>query len=150
MERHCSNAQKIAEFLEQDDRVAWVNYPGLESSPYHELVVVHYFFKFQCVAGQYGNILHHDCTCVFATSTVDSKQQSFCQITACTEELDLLAYLLVRYTAGDSVVVRLTYFTHQIIIFVLNRRSVDGYFSTELFESFRQFGTPQYGQVWFW
>ncbi len=45
------------------------------------------------------------CTCVFATSTVDSKQQSFCQITACTEELDLLAYLLVRYTAGDSVVV---------------------------------------------
>ena len=39
MERHCSNAQKIAEFLEQDDRVAWVNYPGLESSPYHELAV---------------------------------------------------------------------------------------------------------------
>ena len=114
------------------------------------LVVVHYFFKFQCVAGQYGNILHHDCTCVFATSTVDSKQQSFCQITACTEELDLLAYLLVRYTAGDSVVVRLTYFTHQVVIFVLNRRSVDRYFSTELFESFRQFGTPQYGQVWFW
>ena len=37
MERHCSNAQKIAEFLEQDDRVAWVNYPGLESSPYHAL-----------------------------------------------------------------------------------------------------------------
>lgn len=39
MERHCSNAQKIAEFLEQDDRVAWVNYPGLESSPYHELAM---------------------------------------------------------------------------------------------------------------
>ena len=33
MERHCSNAQKIAEFLEQDDRVAWVNYPGLERQP---------------------------------------------------------------------------------------------------------------------
>ena len=30
---------KIAEFLEQDDRVAWVNYPGLESSPYHELAM---------------------------------------------------------------------------------------------------------------
>ena len=80
----------------------------------------------------------------------DGHNELFCQITACTEELDLLAYLLVRYTAGDSVVVRLTYFTHQVVIFVLNRRSVDRYFSTELFESFRQFGTPQYGQVWFW
>ena len=29
MERHCSNAQKVAEFLSQDERVAWVNYPGL-------------------------------------------------------------------------------------------------------------------------
>ena len=37
MERHCSNAQKIAEFLEQDDRVAWVNYPGLADSPYYDL-----------------------------------------------------------------------------------------------------------------
>ena len=32
-------ARRIAEFLEQDDRVAWVNYPGLESSPYHELAM---------------------------------------------------------------------------------------------------------------
>lgn len=32
MERHCSNAQKVAEFLEANDKVAWVNYPGLKSS----------------------------------------------------------------------------------------------------------------------
>ena len=32
MERHCSNALKVASFLEQDDRIAWVNYPGLKSS----------------------------------------------------------------------------------------------------------------------
>ncbi|ARP50758.1 MULTISPECIES: O-acetylhomoserine aminocarboxypropyltransferase/cysteine synthase family protein [Caproicibacterium] len=37
MERHCSNAQKIAEFLDQDDRISWVNYPGLKDSPYHTL-----------------------------------------------------------------------------------------------------------------
>lgn len=37
MERHCSNAQKVAEFLEQDPRISWVNYPGLKSSPYYEL-----------------------------------------------------------------------------------------------------------------
>ncbi len=37
MERHCSNAQAVAEFLEGNDKIAWVNYPGLESSPYHNL-----------------------------------------------------------------------------------------------------------------
>ena len=36
MDRHCSNAQKVAEFLEKDDRVAWVNYPGLPSNKYYE------------------------------------------------------------------------------------------------------------------
>lgn len=29
MERHCSNAQRVAEFLEADPRVGWVAYPGL-------------------------------------------------------------------------------------------------------------------------
>lgn len=37
MERHCSNAQKVAEFLEAHPKVAWVNYPGLEGNRYHEL-----------------------------------------------------------------------------------------------------------------
>ena len=31
MERHCSNAQAVAEFLESHEKVAWVNYPGLKS-----------------------------------------------------------------------------------------------------------------------
>lgn len=37
MERHCSNALKTAEFLEANEKVAWVNYPGLKSSRYYEL-----------------------------------------------------------------------------------------------------------------
>ncbi|WOC31161.1 MULTISPECIES: O-acetylhomoserine aminocarboxypropyltransferase/cysteine synthase family protein [Caproicibacterium] len=37
MERHCANAQKVAEFLEKDSRISWVNYPGLASSPYYQL-----------------------------------------------------------------------------------------------------------------
>lgn len=37
MERHCSNALKVAQFLESDPRVAWVNFPMLESSPDYEL-----------------------------------------------------------------------------------------------------------------
>ncbi len=37
MERHCANAQKVAEFLTTHPRVAWVSYAGLEASPYHAL-----------------------------------------------------------------------------------------------------------------
>lgn len=37
MERHVSNAQKVAEFLEGHEKVAWVNYPGLPSSKYYAL-----------------------------------------------------------------------------------------------------------------
>ncbi len=37
MERHCSNAMKIAEFLENHEKVAWVNYPGLKSNKYYDL-----------------------------------------------------------------------------------------------------------------
>lgn len=37
MERHCLNATKVAEFLESDSRIAWVNYPGLKSNKYYEL-----------------------------------------------------------------------------------------------------------------
>lgn len=37
MERHCSNALKVARFLESSDKVEWVDYPDLESSKYHAL-----------------------------------------------------------------------------------------------------------------
>jgi O-acetylhomoserine (thiol)-lyase len=37
MERHVANARKVAQFLEQHPRVAWVSWPGLESSPYYGL-----------------------------------------------------------------------------------------------------------------
>ena len=34
--RHCENALKVAEFLEKHDKIAWVNYPSLESSKYYD------------------------------------------------------------------------------------------------------------------
>lgn len=37
MERHCENAIKVAEYLEKNEKVAWVNYPGLKSSRHYEL-----------------------------------------------------------------------------------------------------------------
>ena len=35
--RHCDNALAVAKFLESHPKVAWVNYPGLESSKYYAL-----------------------------------------------------------------------------------------------------------------
>ena len=35
--RHCSNALAVAKFLENHEKVAWINYPDLESNKYHEL-----------------------------------------------------------------------------------------------------------------
>ena len=37
IERHCQNAQAVAEYLEKHPKVSWVNYPGLASSPQHDL-----------------------------------------------------------------------------------------------------------------
>ena len=36
IERHVSNGQAVAEYLENHEKVAWVNYPGLPSNKYYE------------------------------------------------------------------------------------------------------------------
>lgn len=38
MPRHCENAMAVAEFLEANDKVEWVNYPSLKSSKYYDRV----------------------------------------------------------------------------------------------------------------
>lgn len=37
MERHCDNALKLAQWLQNHPKVAWVNYAGLPENPYHQL-----------------------------------------------------------------------------------------------------------------
>ena len=37
IQKHSENALKIAKWLQKRDEVAWVNYPGLEESPYYSL-----------------------------------------------------------------------------------------------------------------
>ena len=39
MPRHCENAQKVAQFLHDDPRVAWVRYSGLADDPDHKLAL---------------------------------------------------------------------------------------------------------------
>jgi len=51
IERHCANAQTVAEWLEADERVAWVNYPGLESHPSHAIAKEQF-------SGGFGGVLN--------------------------------------------------------------------------------------------
>lgn len=37
MPRHCSNGLEVAKWLEANENISWVNYPGLESNRYYEL-----------------------------------------------------------------------------------------------------------------
>ncbi len=37
MKRHCENAQAVAEFLENNDKISWVRYCGLKTDKYHAL-----------------------------------------------------------------------------------------------------------------
>ncbi len=39
VKKHSENALELAKWLEQQDEVAWVNYPGLKSSKYHQLAL---------------------------------------------------------------------------------------------------------------
>ena len=37
MERHCENGQAVAEYLQQHEKIAWVNYAGLPGNKYYDL-----------------------------------------------------------------------------------------------------------------
>ena len=41
MERHCSNANAVADFLNNHEAVDWVYYPGLKGSPGHEIAATY-------------------------------------------------------------------------------------------------------------
>ena len=46
MERHCSNASAVADFLNNHEAVDWVYYPGLKGSPGHEIAATYLKYGF--------------------------------------------------------------------------------------------------------
>lgn len=53
MPRHCENALKVAQFLKNHPKVAWVNYSGLEGDKYHDLAAK-YMPKGSCGVMSFG------------------------------------------------------------------------------------------------
>ena len=52
VDRHCDNAQQVAEWLSRHEKVAWVNYPGLEGHPSHANAAKY------VRAGKFGSMLN--------------------------------------------------------------------------------------------
>jgi O-acetylhomoserine (thiol)-lyase len=50
-ERHSENALKVAKFLKSHPAVAWVNYPGLEEHPTHEMAKKYLKGKYNAILG---------------------------------------------------------------------------------------------------
>ncbi|HAV12352.1 MAG TPA: O-acetylhomoserine aminocarboxypropyltransferase [Opitutae bacterium] len=51
MERHCENALKVAEFLQNHEAVSWVNFPGLSNNAHHA-AAKKYFYE-----GKFGALV---------------------------------------------------------------------------------------------
>ena len=82
MERHCSNALRVAQFLQEHQAVAKVHYPGLAGHPHHELATT------LLGEGRYGGLL-----------SFELKEQSR---DAVFRFMDRLRLLLPATTLGDA------------------------------------------------
>ena len=51
VKQHTENALEVAKFLDQHELVSWVNYPGLEDNPNHEIAKKYLNGKYGCVLG---------------------------------------------------------------------------------------------------
>ena len=83
----------------------------------------------------------------FVHATVDCIQQGFGQVGTSTEELHVFTNYHRAHAAGNGVIVAVEVGAHQIVVFVLDRRSIDRHFGAKLFEALRQFFRPQYSDV---
>jgi O-acetylhomoserine (thiol)-lyase len=51
MQRHCENALKVAQYLQQHPAVSWVNYPGLPDNPNHALATKYLRHGYGAIVG---------------------------------------------------------------------------------------------------
>ncbi len=120
----------------------------LFSQPVHEVIhTIHHFVEVQDVAFDRLRLrtnLHFQ---FFINAAVDCIQHGFREVSTRTEELHLLTNNHWAYAACNRVVIVVEVWTHQVIVLVLQRRGVDGYFSGIFFEVQWQFFRPQNGNV---
>ena len=123
MERHCSNALTVAKWLEENEQIAWVNYPGLESNKYHALAekympngtcgVIAFAVKGgreQCIrfmdSLKFCNIVTHVAdskTCVLHPASTTHRQLTDAQLEECGVKSDLIRLSVGIEDAEDII-----------------------------------------------
>ena len=83
MERHCSNAQKLAEYLESHPAVARVNYPGLTSHPDHALAA-------RQMPGGFGGMLSFELKGGLEAGIACMNRIQFCSLAPTLGDVDTL------------------------------------------------------------
>ena len=122
--RHCENAQKVAEYLEKNPKVAWVNYSGLKSSKYYELAQKQFNKGMSCGVVTFGLkggreesirfmdnlklacIVTHVAdarTCVLHPASHTHRQLSDEQLIAAGVQPDLIRFSVGIEDAGDII-----------------------------------------------
>ena len=82
----------------------------------------------------------------FVNTTVQSVQQTLSQVSTSTEELHFFTDNHGRYAASDTVVITVGN-SHQVVVLILDRRSLDRHLSTVSLPVLRKSGRPQNCQV---
>lgn len=83
MERHCSNALAVAEYLEKHPKVARVNYPGLRTHPDHELAT-------RQMRGGYGGMLSFELRDGLEAGIACMNRIKFCSLAPTLGDVDTL------------------------------------------------------------
>lgn len=117
---------------------------------YEVIYVIYYFVEVQDVVFDWFRFWINLYFQFFIYVVVDSVQYGFCEVSVSVEELYLFINNYWVYVVCDSVVVVVEVWMYQVIVFILQRRGIDGYFSGEFFEVQWQFFRLQDSNVWFW
>lgn len=123
MERHCSNALSVAQWLSKQEKVTWVNYPGLEDNRYYQLAqkympagtcgVISYgiaggreaAMKFMDGLNLAAIVVHvaDARTCVLHPASTTHRQLTDEQLTECGVGPDLIRMSIGIENAGDII-----------------------------------------------
>ena len=82
----------------------------------------------------------------FVNTAVQSVQQTFSNVSTCTEELHLFTDNHGGYAASDTVVITVCH-SHQVVVLVLDGRGLDGHLRAVLLPVLRKSGGPENCQV---
>ena len=92
---------------------------------HHHIILLNYFLIIQILAG-------NRCVCradlisrLEVASAVHCVQQTLCKVCTCTEKLHFLTCLCGGYTTADRIVIA-PYWTHHVVILILDRARTHG------------------------